>query len=188
MVAVLFLMIGYQAMLLSMWDAATDGLGWIFLWLTTSTIGIGSAMLMTWSMPRKQLWVAILFAVTVPLVLIEAQHLGTYDSDHKWGTTPIITTERRADQIDNAIQRYYEKNREYPQALSDLTPRYLLYIPNPFIIPKQDWCYEGGSDHYRFGYVYRQSFSSPASVRIRSSAGEPSDTGWGCEDESVLGF
>ena len=136
MVAVFLLMIGYQAMLISMWDVATDGLGWILLWLTASAVGIGSAMLMTWSMPRKQLWVAILFAVTVPLVLVEARNIGTYDTNHTWGTTPIITTERRAEKIDNAIQRYYEKNNAYPQTLNDLTPFYLLYIPNPFIIPK----------------------------------------------------
>ncbi len=29
MVTVFLLMIGYQAMLISMWDVATDGLGWI---------------------------------------------------------------------------------------------------------------------------------------------------------------
>ncbi len=39
-------------------------------------------------------------------------------------------------------------------------------------------------DHYRFGYVYRQYFSSPASVQIHSSAGEPSDTNWGCQNEA----
>ena len=186
MVAVLFLMIGYQAVLVSMWDVATDGLGWIFLWLTTSTIGIGSAMLMTWSMPRRQLWAAILFALTVPLVLLEARNLGTYDKDRKWGTTPIITTEQRASSIDKAIQQYFERNNEYPEALSDLTPRYLLYIPNPYIIPGLDWCYEGGADHYRFGYVYRQYFSTPASVRVHSSAGGPFDTDWGCEEEAEI--
>jgi hypothetical protein len=184
MVAVLFLMVGYQAVLISMWDVATDGLGWVFLWLTMSTIGIGSAMLMAWSMPRRQLWAAVLFALIVPIVLLEARDLGTYDDDHTWGTTPIITTERRADRIDNAIQRYYEKNNEYPQTLRGLTPRYLLYIPNPYIIPGLNWCYEGGIDHYRFGYVYRQYFSAPASVRIHSTAGEPSDANWGCQDEA----
>jgi hypothetical protein len=184
MVATLFLMIGYQAMLLSMWDVATDGLGWIFLWLTASTIGIGSAMLMTWSMQRKQLWVAILFALIVPSMLLEARNIGTYDQNHTWGTTPIITTERRADKIDKAIQRYYERNNEYPQSLSDLVPLYILYIPNPFIIPGQDWCYQGRSNYYRFGYVYRKVFSTPAFVRIHSSVGEWSNASWGCQGEA----
>ena len=40
MVAILFLMIGYQGMIVSLWDVATDGLGWVFLWMTTSTISI----------------------------------------------------------------------------------------------------------------------------------------------------
>jgi hypothetical protein len=174
MVAVLFLLIGYQAMLASLWDVATDGLSWVFLWLTASTIGIGSAMLMAWSLPRRQLWVPILFALTVPLVLVQAHNLANYERDHTWGTKPILTTERRADKIERAIQRYYERSRPIPQnALADLTPRYLLYVPNPFIIPGLDWCYEGGVDFYRFGYVHRQYFSVPASVRIHSSAGEP---------------
>jgi hypothetical protein len=184
MVAVLFLMIGYQAMLTSLWDVATDGLGWVFLWLTTSTIGIGSAMLMTWSTPRKRIWVSILFALAVPFMLVEAHNAANYDTDHTWGTKPIIITEHRADNIDKAIQRYYDRNGEYPQTLSDLRPWYLLYIPNPYIIPGLDWCYEGAVDRYRFGYVYRQSFSSPASVKIRSSAGEPSNTNWGCQDDA----
>ena len=184
MVAVLFLMIGYQAMLISMWDVATDGLGWVFLWLTTGIIGIGSAMLMAWSIPRKKIWAAILFALTVPSVLIAAQNIGTYDKDHTWGITPVITPERRADRIEKAIQNYYQKNNEYPQKLSDLTPRYILYLPNPYIIPGQNWCYEGGIDHYRFGYVYRQYFSTPASVRIHSSSGETFDVNWRCQDEA----
>lgn len=186
MVVVLLLMIGYQGMLVSMWDIATDGLGWVFLLMTTSTIGIGSAMLIAWSLSRRQLWVSILFALTVPSVLLQAHNLANYDKDHKWGTKPIITTERRAEKIDTAIQRYYDANNGYPQVLNDLTPRYLLYIPSPFIIPGLDWCYEGGTDHYRFGYVYRQYFSTPASVRIHSSAGEPPDPYWKCQDEADI--
>jgi hypothetical protein len=184
MVSVLLLMIGYQSILISMWDVATDGLGWLFLWFITSIIGIGSAILMAWSIPRNRIWVAVLFALTVPLVMQEAQNLGTYDSNNNWGTTPIITTERRADRIEKAIQRYYERNNEYPQSLSDLVPLYILYIPNPFIIPGQDWCYQGGSNYYRFGYVYRKIFSTPAFVRIHSSVGESSNTNWGCQDEA----
>jgi len=184
MVIILLLMIGYQGMIASLWDVATDGLGWIFLWLTTSTIGIGSAMLIAWSMPRRYLWAPILFALTVPLVLLQAHNLANYDKNHKWGTKPIITTERRAEKIDTAIQRYYDANKEYPQALSDLTPSYLLYVPTPFIIPGLDWCYEGGNDHYRFGYVYREFFSAPASVRILSFTGEPFTSNWGCEDDA----
>ena len=184
MVTTLLLMIGYQAMLISLWDVATDGLGWVFLWLTSSTVGIGSAMFMSWSMPRKRLWISIFFALAVPIVLVQARNVANYDIDHTWGTKPVITTERRAEMIDKAIQRYYERNGEYPQTLGDLTPWYLLYIPNPYIIPGLDWCYEGGTDHYRFGYVYRQYFSVPASVKIQSSTGEPSDAHWSCQDDA----
>lgn len=186
MVAVLLLLIGYQAMLASLWDVATDGLSWVFLWLTASTIGIGSAMLMAWSLPRNQLWIPILFALTIPLVLVQAHNLANYERDHTWGTKPILTTERRADKIEAAIQRYYGDHDRYPRSLADLTPRYLLYVPNPFIIPGLDWCYEGGADFYRFGYVHRKYFSVPATVRIHSSAGEPPDPRWKCEEDAGL--
>jgi hypothetical protein len=181
MIAILFSMIGYQAMLTSIWDDATDGLGWIMMWMLTSIIGIGSAILVAWSMPPKRVWVAILFALAVPSMLVGANNLSHNDASF---SKPILVTEQRADKIDKAIQRYYEKNNEYPQALSDLTPWYLLYTPNPLIIPGQDWCYQGGADYYRFGYVYRRVFSVPASVKIHSSVGEASDANWECQNEA----
>lgn len=184
MITILFLMIGYQGMLMSIWDVATDGLRWMALWLMTSIFGIGTALLLAWSIPRKKFWAAVIFALITPLVLQQARNLGTYDRNHKWGTTPIITTEQRAAKIDHAIQQYYEKNNRYPQNLSNLIPRYILYIPNPFIIPGQDWCYEGGDEYYRFGYLYRQFFSLPVSVRIHSSAGEAPDGNWECQKKA----
>jgi len=34
-------------------------------------------------------------------------------------------------------------------------------LPVPFIIYGQDWCYEGGEDGYRLGYVDRSHWSDP---------------------------
>jgi hypothetical protein len=94
-------------------------------------------------------------------------------------------TEQRAEAVNRAIQRYHKQNGDYPRMLTDLTPRYLVYIPNPLIIPGQTWCYEGGHDYYRLGYVYRQSFSSPTSVRVHAAVGKPPVSAWECEDEAA---
>ncbi len=55
----------------------------------------------------------------------------------------------------------------------------------PFIIPQQDWCCQGDRDDYRFGYDYRQSFSSPTSIKVCSSTGQPPDSDWAaCQREA----
>jgi hypothetical protein len=51
------------------------------------------------------------------------------------------------------------------------------------IINGQDWCYEGGDDHYRLGYVDREHWSSPYLVRqVHKTAGEYLETGNFCEE------
>jgi hypothetical protein len=128
---------------------------------------------------------SVFFAAIVPLLMIAAERAGTLDRNMEWGTLPGQVTESRAERINRGIQRFQAENGAYPQALSELTPRYLLYIPVPYIIPRQDWCYEGGADYYRFGYVYRDYFSTPASVRIHAAEGEPPDAAWDCDEEAA---
>jgi hypothetical protein len=53
------------------------------------------------------------------------------------------------------------------------------------IIPGLGWCYEGGEDFYRLGYVYREYFSSPASAHVYVAMGETPDSGWDCEREAA---
>lgn len=90
---------------------------------------------------------------TVSIIMIRAERMGTLDRDRVWGTLPGQVTESRAEKIDRGIQNFHAEKGAYPQTLSELTPRYLLYIPVPYIIPRQDWCYEGGADYYQLGYV-----------------------------------
>lgn len=177
-------LIAFQTILLSIWDVATDSVGGLITLLLTGIVTIGSAILMAWSMPRRRIWIAVLFSLCVPAIMQGAMQLGTYDKNGTWGTTPHIMTERRAESINKAIQQYYAGNQRYPQTLHDLTPRYILYIPNPYIIPGQDWCYEGGTDYYRFGYVFREFFSASATVKVYSSAGDPPAPSWACDKEA----
>ena len=187
MVSVLIILslIAYQTMLASIWDVATDGLRGIFLVGMTSLAAIASALILVWKVTGGRKLAAILFALIVPVMMIGAERLGTLDRNGKWGTLPGQVTESRAEKIDKAIRRFHAEQGVYPQSLSELTSRYLLYIPVPYIIPRQDWCYESGADYYRLGYVDREMFSLPASVRIYAVEGEPPNPTWSCDEEAA---
>ena len=153
--------------------------------MTTTLAGIATALVLAWKLSGKRKLAAILFAIIVPVTMISAERLGTLDRNLVWGTLPGQVTESRAEKIDGAIQRFHAENGAFPQSLRELTPRYLLYIPVPYTIPKQDWCYESGEGYYRFGYVYREMFSLPASVHVYASAGELPDPAWDCDEEAA---
>ena len=186
LVASILLLVGYQIALASVWDVTTDGLGGIFLWFLVSVSGIASAMVMARFLPKKRRLLALAFALIVLISMRYAFWIGTYGPDGQWGMSPAFVTERRAETVGRAIQRYYDQYGEYPRVLSDLVPRNLVYIPKPIMIPGQTWCYEGGAEYYQLGYVYRQYFSSPASVRIHVADGNPPDPDWACEDEAAM--
>ncbi|MGD8402665.1 MAG: hypothetical protein PVJ21_03325 [Anaerolineales bacterium] len=184
-VLILLALIAYQTMLSSIWDVATDGLRGILLVGMTSLAAMASALILSWKLSGRRKLAATFFAVLVPVLMIGAERLGTLDRNGVWGTLPGQVTESRAEKINRGIQRFYAENDAYPQTLSELTPRYLLYIPVPYIIPGQDWCYESGVSYYRLGYVYREMFSLPASVRIHAAEGEPPDSTWECDEKAA---
>jgi MFS family permease len=184
-VIIIMFLLSYQVMLASIWDVATDGLSGIFLVGMNSLAGIASGLLLAWKLAGRRKMAAFLFAAIVPVIMIGAERLGTFDRDGEWGTLPIIVTESRAEKIDQAIRRFQAEHGSYPQTLQELAPRYLLYIPVPYIIRGQDWCYESGEDYYRFGYVYREMFSLPAEARVHAMQGEPPDNAWECDQEAI---
>lgn len=184
-VLIILFLIAYQTMLASIWDVATDGLSGIFLVGTTTIAGIASGLLLAWKLTGWRKLAAITFAALVPIIMIRAERMGTLDRNRVWGTLPGQVTESRAEKINREILNFHAEHDAYPQTLSELTPRYLLYIPVPYIIPRQEWCYEGGVDYYRFGYVYREVFSLPASVRLYATEGEPPALTWACEEEAA---
>jgi hypothetical protein len=53
--------------------------------------------------------------------------------------------------------------------------------------------YQVGSDYYWLGYVFIQRYYEPTSckqfveIRVYSSAGQPPDSGWMCDDELLRG-
>jgi hypothetical protein len=183
-IPVLFLL-GYQIALSSIWDVATDGLWGALGWHLVGTSGVAAAMVLARSLPGKRKLVALALALLVPLSMGGAHWIVRDGPSRGWCTSPTCVTERRAERVDRAIQRYHQRTGHYPRALADLVPRDLLYLPNPLIIPGQTWCYEGGPDTYRLGYVYRRYFSTPASVRVHAAVGQPPDLEWPCDDEAA---
>jgi hypothetical protein len=178
-------MLGYQMYLASIWDAATDGLWSPLLLMLASMASIAAGIIMAWFLPGWRRLAALAFALLVPLSMLYPNWIGTYGPDREWGMSPAHITEQRAETIANAIQGYYEDHGEYPASLKSLFPGNLVYIPKPMMIPGQAWCYEGGQDYFRLGYVYRKYFSAQTSVLIHASAGEPPNPDWPCEGEAA---
>jgi hypothetical protein len=181
----ILLLLAWQAATASAWDVATDGLGGIFMLQQSFVFGVAVAMHQSWNLPARRNSFVFGFAVLTMVLIMGANSFGTFGFDGEWGNAPHARTARRAETINQAILRYYEKQGQYPEALADLTPGYVLYLPTPFIIPHQDWCYQGGRGYYRLGYVYRAYFSTPASVKVYAAAGQPPDPFWPCDTEAA---
>jgi hypothetical protein len=121
------------------------------------------------------------FALLVMLTASYAFNRGSW-----MALSPPWLTEARAEKINRAIQRYHERHGYYPSRLANLMPFYLWRIPQPMIFRDQTWCYEGGDDYYRLGYVHQPAFGVPPeyiSIRIHAAVGEPPESSWPCDDE-----
>jgi hypothetical protein len=90
------------------------------------------------------------------------------------GAFPIMRSQnQRAARIARALDQFKEREGYYPESLDALTPRDLLFIQQPIILAGKEWCYQGSGDFYRLAAYYREYFSTPVSLRIYASAGEP---------------
>lgn len=106
-----------------------------------------------------------------------------------WRVSAFELTARRAERVDAALQEYYQAYGAYPQELSELTPRFLLYLPPPVVVRRGGWCYQGGGESYRLGYVSGKFtyFEREFFAETYAQAGEPPPGGWNC-DEMVTIF
>jgi hypothetical protein len=173
----LLLVIGHLIVTETVWVQAEDSLsvipGVVFI------VATAAAMLLAWAVTGWRRLAALGFALLVMLTASYASALG-------WRMSPTGLTEMRAEKIERAIQRYYERESRYPTRLANLTPFYLWRIPQPMIFRDQTWCYEGGDDYYRLGYVHQPAFGVPPeyiSIRIHRAVGEPPESSWPCDTE-----
>ncbi len=179
-------LIAWQTVTGSAWDVATDGLHGVFMMQLAAGVGVGAGILAGWNLPPWRYTLVFGLSLLVVGLVGGAATFGTFGLDGAWGNVPHARTERRAGAVNRAILAYYQREGRYPAALEDLTPAYLLYLPTPFIIPGQGWCYEGGEGYYRLGYVTRDYFSTPASVKVFASVGAPPDEAWPCDAEAAM--
>jgi hypothetical protein len=173
----LLLVIGHLIVTETVWVQAEDSLsvipGVVFI------VATAAAMLLAWAVRGWRRLAALAFALLVMLT-------ASYTSALGWRMSPTGLTGVRAEKIEQAIQRYYERNGQYPPELAALTPFYLWRIPQPMIFRDQTWCYEGGDDYYRLGYVHQPTFGVPSeyiSIQIHAAEGEPPESSWPCDDE-----
>ena len=172
----MLLIVGNLIVTETVWVQAEDSLSVVPVIVFMA--GVAAAMLMAWEARGWRKLGALILAL---LVLFTA----SYASGQGWRTSPTGLTEARAERIDRAIHRYYERKGRYLSKLADLTPLYLWRIPQPVIFRDQTWCYEGGDDYYRLGYVHQPAFGAPLesiSIRIHAARGEPSEPTWPCDD------
>lgn len=176
MLAMLLLFtIVYQILVALANDIMTDGLASSMIIWTSSLAGLAAAMLLAWSLEGKRRWVALGFALLVTLFLPSFETINP-------PLSPVAMTEQRAEQVNQAILRYRAQEGKYPNSLIDLSPWYLWHIPEPIMLRNSNaWCYEGGKDYYRLGYLFHEGFGAPASVRIQGSVGTPPTSEWKCD-------
>jgi hypothetical protein len=106
-----------------------------------------------------------------------------------WNVSAFELTRQRAARIDSAVIRFYQDNGRYPSNLAELTPRYQLYLPPPVVVSQGGWCYQGGEEYYRLGYVSGEFtyFTQDFDIEVYTQIGEPPVSSWNC-DEILAGI
>lgn len=138
---------------LMVWDSTYDPLGYLWLIPLFAAVLFGGALLLV-TLPRRVKWSGAAFAILVSSLLFGASTLAQRVDFRQ-------LTQARAERISRAVDAYHERAGRYPESLRQLVPWYVLSIPGPVIIPTLGWCYEGGEDFYRLGYVNRLHWSDP---------------------------
>jgi hypothetical protein len=177
--ALALITLGYMAYSIfwgSVWDQTSDGLFGVMVTIYAGPVATASGMLMGVTLKGKPRLAGFVFMLVVPLLLYQAFNWGWRVSYHE-------ITEGRAARIEQALKQFYEREGHYPETLSALTPRDLLFIQQPIILSSEkEWCYQGSQDSYRLGAFYREYFSTPVSLRVYAAAGETPAVPWECEE------
>jgi len=162
----------------TVWDNTYDSLGYLLL-LVPVLVALLPGVTLSITLPGKTKLVGFLYSLLIPALMI-AVSASAQQVDFRQ------LTEERAEHVAQAIESYYAQAGHYPQDLWQLTPRYALSLPGPVIIYGQTWCYDGGGDYYRLGYVYREHWSDPRLVgRIYATKGKVPDLDGMCEEQVI---
>ncbi len=182
--AALIATIGGLVIYQTTWDLATDGLNALGLVsMAVLPAAVAAGMLMGWSLPGGRRLGGLAFAAVVPLALFQVI------SDGLLTTRPLDLTQARAAAMAQAIERFHAEQGHYPATLAELPAWFHTRLFEPVIWRDETWCYEGGADFYRLGYVHRPAFGVPAeyiSLKLTASAGAPPAARWVCDERLAL--
>ncbi len=166
----------YNLYVLTLWDNTYDPLGYLWLIIPVFSILLSGLMLSMDLSGTKKL-AGPLYTILTTVLLISVSAIAQHVDFHQ-------ETARRAERIVQAIETYHAREGRYPESLSQLTPWYIISLPKPMIIYGQDWCYQGGSNYYRIGYIDREHWSNPNLIgRVYKSVGEVPASQSMCMDE-----
>ena len=150
---------------LTIWDSTTDSM--IIIWLILLFMAVFfSSVLLVATLPGSAKLVGFLYLLFMPFLLMTVSAFAQRVEFRQ-------LTEARAARVSQAIEAYHNQKGYYPHDLRQLTPQYILSLPEPVILFGQDYCYDGGGGEYRLGYVDREHWSDPRLFgRIHSSTNE----------------
>ena len=173
--SILLFYLAYTVFWGSVWDHTDDGLFGVMISSLAGLIAIGAGMVMMVTLKGKFRLAGLFFAILVPMMLFQSFNAG-------WRVSYHGITERRAESIARALERFHAREGYYPDSLEALMPRDLLLIQQPVILAGEEWCYESGGGYYQLAAFYREFFSAPVSLRLYESAGEAPTSPMPCEE------
>ncbi len=166
----------YNLYWVMVWDNTDDSLGYIWLILPVLAV-LFSGFMLAFALPRWIKLAGLIYVLLVPVLMVAVSARGQQVDFRRF-------TEERGGQVVQAIETYYARTGKYPQDLRQLTPWTVLSLPGPVIIFGEGWCYDGGDDYYRLGYVGREHWSSPILFgTIYKTKGEIPDLPPICDEE-----
>lgn len=161
---------------LTIWDSTYDSLDYFALFFPILAVLLSGLTLLI-ALPSRTKWAGVVYLLLLPILMIWVSTLAQ-QVDFR------ALTSQRAERVVQAIESFYAREGRYPESLSDLTPRFMLALPEPVIIYGQNWCYESGDGYYRLGYVDREHWSDPRLIgRIYKAEGQTSEQSLMCEAE-----
>jgi hypothetical protein len=166
----------YTIVWTSIWDNTSDGLGGLFLTMSTSLVAVGAGMVMATVASGWRRLGGLVFAGLVLAAVFEAFNYG-------WSVSYHTLTESRAARLQTAVEHFHTRTGSYPAELRQLIPNEVWWIPEPVILRGQGWCYQGGKDYYRLGAAFREYWGRPLSIRLYASTGTPPEASWACDEK-----
>jgi hypothetical protein len=138
---------------LTVWDNTYDPIE--YFWLVLPVLAaLFSGVMLSITLPGRTKFAGFLYSLLISALMI-AVSARAQSVDFRQ------LTEERAGRASQAIETFYDREGHYPQDLRQLIPWYALSLPGPVIMYGQGWCYQGGQDYYRLGYLDREHWSSP---------------------------